>query len=283
MKKIFLFALCVFSFCMIATAARNPSDSLKQADSIKKSLCAKTAAPTCKPDSPAPATAPVKPAAGDCKEIDTGYRSLAGWVLIISIVTTFLLIANKSNLLKDAITDESAFLKAAQKMASYAEKGVDDIPRPFSLARSQLGIWTVVIGCSYIYVELCRNYAIGPVAIDKNLLALMGISAATATAGNVIDTSNNEVAHHQDGPSEGFLKDILSDQSGISVHRFQNVIWTFIAVTVYLCQLSDVDCKHLPTLDTNLIALTGISGLTYLGLKVNENKPPLPPVVPPAN
>ena len=72
--------------------------------------------------------------------------------------------------------------------------------------------------------------------------------------------------------------DILSDQNGVNIHRFQNVIWTVIAMVLFLCKVRYMGCGELPTLDGTLIALTGISSATYLGLKVNENnKPAIPP------
>jgi hypothetical protein len=65
------------------------------------------------------------------------------------------------------------------------------IPKPFSLSRSQLGAWTVVISCSYIYLELCKYVPTQQIPIDNTLLALMGISAGTAAASNVIDTNSS--------------------------------------------------------------------------------------------
>lgn len=215
---------------------------------------------------------------GSCPLIAAGYRPLIGWILIVGIMIVFLLVAAHSNLLKDQITDQVTFLQEAQQTLKYQKvTNPNNISRPYSLYRSQLGLWTIVIGCSYLYVELCRGYAICPITIDSGLLVLMGISAGTAAVGNVIDHSNQLVPHHQDSPSQGFFLDVLSDQAGVSIHRFQHVIWTLIAVTIYIFQLQDVDCKHLPTLDPTLIALTGISSLTYLGLKINENKPVVPP------
>lgn len=203
-------------------------------------------------------------------------------MLIVVIVVFSLAVAWWSNLLKDPITSNADFLAAAKRTVKYKDAtDPDKIPRPYSLSRSQLGIWTIVIGCSYLYMQLCRDCCIGNIEIDTGLLTLMGISAGTAALGSVIDSTNNQVVHHQDGPSEGFLMDILSDQNGISIHRFQNVIWTVIAVVIFLCQLHQVECLKLPTLDNNLIALTGISSLTYLGLKINENKPPVPPLAGP--
>jgi len=95
--------------------------------------------------------------------------------------------------------------------------------------------------------------------------------------GSAIDNSNPSQQGAQ-YPSDNFLMDILSDQNGVNIHRFQNVIWTVIAMVLFLCKVRYMGCGELPTLDGTLIALTGISSATYLGLKVNENnKPAIPP------
>ena len=70
--------------------------------------------------------------------------------------------------------------------------------------------------------------------------------------------------------SEGLLVDLLSDANGVSFHRFQMVAWAVVLgmmfVTEVLARLS------MPELDTNLLALLGISSGTYLGLKIPEQQ-----------
>lgn len=106
----------------------------------------------------------------------------------------------------------------------------------------------------------------------------MGIFAGTAVASSVID--KNEMGdnrpRHQNTPSQGFFIDILSDDNGISLHRFQNLAWTLIAITVYLYKVSQVTTGcQLPELSDTLLALTGISSATYLVMKSKENDPPV--------
>jgi hypothetical protein len=106
----------------------------------------------------------------------------------------------------------------------------------------------------------------------------MGIFAGTATVSNIMDKNeiNENTPRHQNKPSEGFFIDILSDDSGISLHRFQNFVWTIIAMVVYLYKVSQVKTGcELPELSDTLLALTGISSATYLVLKNSENKPPV--------
>lgn len=68
--------------------------------------------------------------------------------------------------------------------------------------------------------------------------------------------------------SEGFLKDILSDSSGVAFHRFQVLAWAVVLGIVFVWAVY----KNLamPQWDDSLLALLGISSGTYLGLKLPE-------------
>ena len=68
----------------------------------------------------------------------------------------------------------------------------------------------------------------------------MGISVGTTFAAGTIDNNQNPITRHQNEPSAGFFIDILSDENGISIHRFQNVVWTIIAICLYLCYLKRI-------------------------------------------
>src|SRR5262249_33211362 len=114
-------------------------------------------------------------------------------------------------------------------------------------------------------------------SINKTALVLMGIFAGTAVASTMIDKKeiNDNLPRHQNSPSEGFFIDILSDDSGISLHRFQNFVWTVIAMVIYVYKVSMIRTGCiLPELSDTLLALTGISSATYLVLRARENTQP---------
>ena len=70
-------------------------------------------------------------------------------------------------------------------------------------------------------------------------------------------------------PASGnFLKDILSDATGVPLHRFQMLVWTVVLGIVFALQVY----RNLAMMDFSpeLLALQGISGGTYLGFKVPE-------------
>ena len=70
-------------------------------------------------------------------------------------------------------------------------------------------------------------------------------------------------------PATGnFFRDILSDDSGVTLHRFQMLVWTLVLGIVFALQVY----RNLVMQDFSpeLLALQGISGGTYLGFKFPE-------------
>lgn len=66
--------------------------------------------------------------------------------------------------------------------------------------------------------------------------------------------------------SENFIIDILSDDKGISFHRFQMFAWTLVLIIIFIAKVyKDL---AMPDFDTTLLALMGISGGTYVGFKL---------------
>jgi len=200
---------------------------------------------------------------------------------ITAISLVFFILARYSNLLRDEVSNDAEFAANAQKLQLTKKWKLTNTNAPFSLTKVQFGIWTVVIASAYIYLSLCKG-DLNLDSINKTALVLMGIFAGTAVASSFMD--KNEIsdnrARHQNSPSQGFFVDILSDENGISMHRFQNFTWTIIAIIVYLYKLSGaVAGSALPELSDTLLALTGISSATYLALKTKENDPPAVPGV----
>jgi hypothetical protein len=194
-------------------------------------------------------------------------------VVVGLIVILFLVLAYYSNILRDEVSDLDAFHENAQKIEQNARRRLVNRNYPFSLSKVQFGLWTVIISSSYIYLSLLKgDCAEGP--INKTALVLMGIFAGTAVATTIMDKReiNDNRPRHQNTPSQGFFIDILSDDNGISLHRFQNFVWTLIAMTIYLYKVSEIrtGCA-LPELSDTLLALTGISNATFLLLRSKEN------------
>jgi hypothetical protein len=68
--------------------------------------------------------------------------------------------------------------------------------------------------------------------------------------------------------SHGFLTDIMSDENGISIHRFQMVIWTVVLALIFVHEVYKT--LGMPQFPDTLLTLMGISSGTYVALKVPE-------------
>lgn len=74
------------------------------------------------------------------------------------------------------------------------------------------------------------------------------------------------------GQHEDFLTDILSDANGISFHRFQMAAWTLVLGILFVKEV--YENLAMPTFNTTLMGLLGLSAATYLGLKIPEATTP---------
>lgn len=192
-------------------------------------------------------------------------------LLVLTII--MIVIGRKSAMLRTEIFNISNFQQLTLTQGLKC-------PRPaFSLGRTQLAFWIVIISSSFIYSVITHITPAGIEVppIDAVNLILMGIAGGTTTIAKVIDSSqkDNQGASipQQDYPSEGFFTDLISDERGVSIHRLQNVIWTLIVGFLYIGSVYYK--KALPdetVITTQLLALMGISTGTYLGLKTAENK-----------
>lgn len=220
-------------------------------------------------------------------------QSLIFWALFLALSGVQIFFDQKYGMLRDS---------------SLAAK------KPFSFARVQLAWWTTIVLASFISVMLCKH-AIP--TFDSSTLVLLGISVATTGAARVIDQSdqsNPAIVRGQNQPGENLFLDILSDGTGVNIHRFQTVVfnlvfgvWFIAAVLRNLPQCPAIHCTDLMTCincsadaskaaynfiipricDNNLILL-GLSAGTYAALKTTENKTagpagPVVPAVPPKN
>ncbi len=174
--------------------------------------------------------------------------------LIIAFITTRTLMRDSNKILRD-----SGVTKDGKRMP------------PFSLARTQMAFWTIIVLISIIYIWWETGTL---VSLTSQVLILLGISAGTTVTANYIDKQDladpKVKIRHQDGDHDGnFFSNLVSDQKGLSIHRFQNVVFS-LAIGLYF--LYEVFKNHqIPELDDNLMALMGISSGTYLAIKKGEN------------
>lgn len=142
--------------------------------------------------------------------------------------------------------------------------------KPFSFARVQLAWWTAIVLAGFISTSLAQKHII---TLYDSTLYLLGMSSATLAAAKVIDTAdtkNPDIQRHQDQANgENFILDILSDANGISIHRFQTVVFNLV-FSVWFIKFV-ISMKAIPDISSNNLVLLGLSSATYVGLKITEN------------
>lgn len=88
---------------------------------------------------------------------------------------------------------------------------------------------------------------------------------------NQIDQQLRTIASQQTATvSGGFLRDILSDSSGYSFHRFQIFAWTIVLGIIFMSSV--YNSLTMPEFSTTLLGLMGLSAGTYIGFKFPEQK-----------
>jgi hypothetical protein len=191
-------------------------------------------------------------------------------LLVMSIV--MIVIGRRSDMLRNGIFNLANFRQLA------ISTGIKN-PRPsFSLGRTQLAFWTVIVVSSFIYVVIAQSTGgITVPYIDPVNLVLLGIAGSTTAVAKVIDNSQQDDQGsgipQQDYPSSGFFTDLISDDKGVSIHRLQNVIWTLVVGGIYIIAVFE-NHKTLPgkaVITPELLGLMGISAGAYLSLKTTEN------------
>jgi hypothetical protein len=151
--------------------------------------------------------------------------------------------------------------------------------KPYSWSRVQMAWWTLIIPSSFISIFLIYKQA--PL-LDQSGIILLGMSAATTATARIIDNNDIEQyrrTRHQNLFGKNFILDILSDQTGVSVHRFQTLVFNasfgvyFISEVMnkLLERVEDIN-NIMPIIPNTSLALLGISSATYAALKITENK-----------
>lgn len=99
--------------------------------------------------------------------------------------------------------------------------------------------------------------------------------------GRAIDVSDQlkqgSLRHQDSSAGENFLIDILSDENGISIHRFQAVLFNLLFGSWFIYNvLSNISLKNidfiLPDIEPNYLVLLSLSSVTYTAIKTSENR-----------
>lgn len=120
--------------------------------------------------------------------------------------------------------------------------------------------------------DLDATNATPPTSADQsNRDALNRQLTESRTRLGQIDQQLRAIGQLQTAPaSAGFLRDILSDGSGYSFHRFQIFAWTIVLGIIFVSSV--YNNLTMPEFSTTLLGLMGLSAGTYIGFKFPEQK-----------
>lgn len=201
-------------------------------------------------------------------------------IIAFLIVFSAVYLSVKTNILKDKVVYDPA----------------DGPIEIFSFARTQ-GLWwtTIVAACFVVAFGVSGKV----VELNSTCLVLLGIGVGTTAVAKVIDTNrkNNQEADAEEAEEateapapiaevapvakkskkkkykSNFFYDILSDSSGITVYRYQALIFNVIFSVVFLVEFvqnMNGSTPEFPVFESETLGLLGISATTYLGMKATE-------------
>jgi uncharacterized RDD family membrane protein YckC len=140
----------------------------------------------------------------------------------------------------------------------------DNPAGPYSLARTQMAIWSWLLVNAYFFLfVMTRDPAVD---IPTSILGLLGISSTTYVAAALVDRSDGSSTPPT---SKGFWKDI-SGSSGVQLHRIQIIAWTVVLAFVFILRIFAK--LSIPDFNPTLLGLLGLSAGTYVGFKFPENQ-----------
>jgi hypothetical protein len=194
------------------------------------------------------------------------------WVaLFVVLIVGFLLLAIYSEVLKSPEPDANG---------RY----------PYSLSRTQAAFWLFITAMSFVFIWVVTGDLS---TLNSSVLALIGISAGTYLAATLTETpavavpgvanpANPQVNVPIDAGAVAkavvrirntrfvgqFLTDILSDDNGVSVPKFQIFVWTIVLGIMFA--VSVINELTMPEFSGTLLALMGISSATYVGAKLKQ-------------
>jgi hypothetical protein len=144
--------------------------------------------------------------------------------------------------------------------------------QPYSLSRVQMAIWFWAIFTSYVFIWVMNGET---ASLNGQVLGILGISSATLAGSVLMDARTPAGGGNVGGPAAAiaaripFLMDILSDQQGVSLPRFQAFAWTLVMVVIFLSTVWQT--LVMPEFNGYLLSLMGLSSGTYVTMKANEH------------
>lgn len=194
---------------------------------------------------------PVKPRNSDDLTLQLRvYSKFWFWIFLVAfafVVGLFFWLASVSNLLREAGPSPGGGKR-----------------KPFSLGLTQMAWWFFIISTSFVAIWFITDSFS---SLTTSILGLMGIGSGTALGSYMLQPKSSDETPRE---TRGFFTDLVSDENGVSFHRFQMVAWTVYLGVIFLMNV--YTSLTMPNFDTTLLALMGISSGTYLGFKIPQKQ-----------
>lgn len=170
-------------------------------------------------------------------------RLLVGSLFILAVAIGLVKMGKQSALLKDRPGGSSS--------------------STYSLSRVQMAWWFFIVFASYVWLWIVGESI---PSLSTQALGLLSIGSGTCLAAASIDMNKTPSTI----TSEGFWLDLLSDNSGITLHRFQLLIFNIVIGFFFLSYV--IQNVVMPEFDGNILSLLGLSSATYAGFKIPEKQ-----------
>jgi len=181
---------------------------------------------------------------------------MAFWFLLVT--TAFLAIWIVTGDTRGVITTQAVFLIGLGAGTALAAGMVESNKREEQAAAAERMQALDARRRELVVAKASRGPLAPPSAVDDEMLEV-----AAANAALLNDTP--------DAPaSKGFFRDVLSDQGGPALHRYQHFVWTLIVGAIFV--LGAYRTLALPEIDDTMLLLMGISAATYVGFKTREDQ-----------
>jgi hypothetical protein len=210
----------------------------------------------------------------DQRPYSLGRFQMAVWFCLI--LTSFLFIFVVTSDL-NSITAESFVLMGISGATALASVAIDQSKDgPPSRVQRNLDAMGIRTRADAEKLYAAKGESVGADKVIKG--AVIQAHSASGQGANTSPTvkqlRNAFEAQVRDFKSAGFLKDLVEDAQGPTIHRWQILIWTVILGAIYLGRV--YTNLETPTFGANLLALMGISGGVYLGFKIPEKQTTTP-------
>jgi hypothetical protein len=170
-------------------------------------------------------------------------RSIA-WAALAGVLWLIILVSMQTGTLRVSVPEGDPLI-------------TDWTKSPWSASRVVFAWWLAI--CTGCYLFLWAMKAQMDV-LSGSAPLLLGINGGTLLASSFVGSGRKSV------PSRSFLEDIVSEGGEAEISRLQMLIWNGVLGVVFIWQsLSD---WQMPTFDSYLTTLLGISSTAYVGYKV---------------